>query len=422
MGGESRFLPPTDFTMKELLIEEDSPGLTDVPGFRVSGVACDIRELGNDRLDLALVASTEPCAAAAVFTRNRVRAAPVDLSRELLGRGDAFFGIVANSGNANACTGGQGMTDAKTMGRLAEQGIGAPPGSVFVCSTGRIGRALPMDRVEAGIREAAGSLAATPEQGARAADAILTSDTCRKTVTVRFDYGGKTVTVAGMAKGAGMIEPNMATMLAFIGTDMAAPAPVLQEMLSAGVAESYNAITVDGDMSTNDTVILLANGKSGVALAEGEGELAGKFRQALRKVNDVLAEKIVSDGEKITKVVEVLVTGATGAADAEKVARTIGNSLLVKSSWYGEDPNWGRLASAAGASGAVFDPDRLDLYYNDVPVLAAGTPRRENEARWRDIVRAKRFTVRLDLNAGEGRFRLLATDLTEGYVAFNKTE
>ncbi len=408
--------------MRDMKIQENSPGLSDVPGFRVAGVACDIRGQGDGRLDLALVSSASPCGAAAVFTRNRVAAAPVALSRELLGRGKAFHGIVANSGNANACTGKDGMSDAKTMARLAEQGMGAPPGSVFVGSTGRIGRLLPIDRVEAGIREAVVNLASTPEQGERAADAILTSDTCRKTITVRFEHEGRPVTVAGMAKGAGMIQPDMATMLAFIATDLTAPPAVLQEMLNAAVAASYNAITVDGDMSTNDTAILLANGESGVRLTEGEGELTRKFRAALGAVNDCLAEKIVSDGEKITKVVEVLVTGAADDSDAEKVARTIGNSLLVKTSWYGEDPNWGRLASSAGASGAVFDPERMDLFYNDVPVLSSGVPQPENLARWREIVRRKKFTVRLDLHTGRGSFRLLATDLTEGYVTYNMSE
>ena len=408
--------------MKDLKIDDNSAGLTEVPGFKTAGVACDIRGLGNDRLDLALVVSEAPCTAAGVFTRNVVKAAPVLYSSELLDGDGPFRGIVANSGNANACTGEPGAADARSMAGLAEEACALPAGSLFVCSTGRIGRRLPMDRVETGIRAAARTLASTPEQGERAGDAILTSDTCRKTITARFEHEGKTVTVAGMAKGAGMIEPNMATMLAFVATDIAAPSGVLGKLLSRSVAESYNAITVDGDMSTNDTVLLLANGSSGLELSDLDGALAEKFGGALAAVNDALAGKIVSDGEKITKVVEVAVSGAADAGDAEKAARTIGNSLLVKSSWYGEDPNWGRIVSSAGASGAAFDPGRMDLFYDDVPVLRAGSVLPENQSRWKEVVRSKRFAVRLNLHAGNGTFRLLATDLTDGYVIFNKTE
>ncbi len=408
--------------MEHLTISDDSSGLADVPGFALAGVACDIRGQGTDRLDLAVVFSASPCTAAGVFTRNVVKAAPVTLCRELLERTSDFHGIIANSGNANACVGSQGMTDAKTMAKLVEQGLGVPTGSMFVCSTGRIGRPLPMDRVEAGIKKAVACVESTPEQSERAADAILTSDTRRKTITVRFRHEHNVFTVAGMAKGAGMIEPNMATMLAFVATDLAAPSSLLQGVLDQSVPGSYNAITVDGDMSTNDTVLVLANGKSGVRLEKPSGGLYLKFCQAVRAVNNSLAEKIVSDGEKITKVVELIITGALTDEDAGKVARSIGNSLLVKSSWYGEDPNWGRLASSAGAAGATFDPDKLNLSYGDIPVLVNGVRQEENAARWKEIVRRGRFTVRIDLQAGDGEFRLLATDLTEGYVNFNRSE
>ncbi len=409
--------------MDDMNLEEDSAGLGDVPGFVLAGVACDVRGTGDGRLDLALVASAEPCSAAGVFTRNAVKAAPVLFCAELLELGgEGIHAVVVNSGNANACTGSTGMADAKEMARLTEQAIGTPPGSVLVCSTGRIGRPLPMDRIEKGILEAAARGTEGRGTGEEAARAILTSDTRSKTVTVRFRHDGRTFTVAGMAKGAGMIEPNMATMLAFLGTDLAAPAALLRDALERTVPGSYNAITVDGDMSTNDTVLFLANGRSGVALTGTGDQLHRKFIEAVRLVNMRLAEKIVSDGEKITKVVELRITGALNDEDAEKVAREIGNSLLVKSSWYGEDPNWGRLAASAGASGASFDPQGLEIHYGDVPALLGGDPCPENAAAWKEIVRGRRFTLRINLNAGAGAFRMLATDLSEGYVNFNRSE
>ncbi len=410
--------------MNDIKIEEDSAGLSDVPGFVSAGVACDVRGTGDGRLDLALIASKEPCAAAGVFTRNVVKAAPVLLCTELLerGGGEGIRAILVNSGNANACTGPGGVADAKEMARLAEKAIGAPPGSVLVCSTGRIGRPLPMERIENGIREVALQVTEGAGSGKDASRAILTSDTRPKTVTVRFEHEGRVLTVAGMAKGAGMIEPNMATMLAFLGTDLTVPPTLLRDALDRTVPGSYNAITVDGDMSTNDTVLFLSSGGSGVSLSGTGDELHRRFLDAVRLVNERLAEKIVSDGEKITKVVELQITGARNEGEAEMVAREIGNSLLVKSSWYGEDPNWGRLASSAGASGAVFDPDVLDIFYNDVPALQGGDPCPDNVAAWKAIVREKRFTIRINLHAGEGTFRMLATDLSEAYVAFNRTE
>ena len=410
--------------MDDMKIEVDSGGLGDVPGFVLAGVACDVRGTGDGCLDLALVASADPCSAAGMLTRNAVKAAPVLFCAELLEQsgGEGIHAVVVNSGNANACTGSAGMADAREMARLTENAIGAPPGSVFVCSTGRIGRPLPMERIEKGIQEAAVRATEGRGNGEEASRAILTSDTRPKTVTVRFRHDGRTVTVGGMAKGAGMIEPNMATMLAFVGTDLAAPAALLRDALERTVPGSYNAITVDGDMSTNDTVLFLANGCSGVALTGAGDELHRKFIEAVRLVNMRLAEKIVSDGEKITKVVELRITGALNDEDAERVAREIGNSLLVKSSWYGEDPNWGRLAASAGASGASFDPQGLEIHYGDVPALLGGDPCPENATAWKEIVCGRRFTIHIHLNAGEGAFRMLATDLSEGYVNFNRSE
>jgi len=281
---------------------------------------------------------------------------------------------------------------------------------------------MPMPRILAGLDRVAPSLAATATEGLRAAEAILTSDTRPKTCTARFTAEGRTVTVAAMAKGAGMIQPNMATMLAFLCTDAAAPAAFLREILLAANRRTFNAITVDGDMSTNDTVLLLANGASGLDLASASAETRAIFADAVFQVCDSLAQKIVGDGEKITKVVEVLVRGAATEADAEKVARAIGNSLLVKSSWFGEDPNWGRLLDAAGYARIGLLEEKTDLFYDDTPVLIGGAARDENIPQWKTIVRQPRFRVTLELHLGPGAFRLLASDLTEGYVNYNKSE
>lgn len=410
--------------MDDLSIAENSPGLGDVPGFSLAGVACDIRNDGDlERPDLALIFSEQACTAAGVFTVNAVKAAPVRQCQAVL-LNDRSHGIVANSGNANACTGDGGMADAYEMARLAAKGLGVAPETLFVCSTGRIGERLPMEKIEKGIRETVAHKKTSPEQSQRAAEAILTSDTRAKTITVKFDCGGKTVTVSGMAKGAGMIQPNMATMLAFLATDAAVERELLQDILTEAVRLTFNRITVDGDMSTNDTVLLLANGASGAEIKRDDANTLALFREAVWKVCDFLADKIVSDGEKITKVVEILVGGAVSEADAEKVARAIGNSLLVKSSWYGNDPNWGRLADAAGYSGATFDDRRFDIFYGSIPAVQAGEPVHANRALWKEVVQANRFTITIRLNVpgGEGAFRLLATDLTESYVRFNKSE
>lgn len=402
----------------------DSPGLTDVPGFRVGATGCDIRNKGLDRLDLALIVADAPCAAAGIFTTNDVKAAPVRHGQALLATSASRIrGIVGNSGNANACTSTQGDHDAAAMAQLAAEAVGAPSEAFLVCSTGRIGELLPMAKVAQGLQAAAARLSREATEGVRAAHAILTSDTRPKAVTARLHWEGKVITIAGIAKGAGMIEPNMATMLAFVGTDAAISPAELKAMLKSAADQSFNCVSVDGDMSTNDTVLLLANGVSGVTVgAAAPAALQALFQEALDKVCFALAEKIVGDGEKITKVVSVEIEGARTRSDAEKIARAIGNSLLVKSSWFGEDPNWGRLADAAGYARTGLDESRLDIFYDQIPAVLAGRPLPENKPQWKQIVKAARFTVRLDLHLGAGRFRLLAADLTDGYVNYNKSE
>jgi glutamate N-acetyltransferase/amino-acid N-acetyltransferase len=280
-----------------------------------------------------------------------------------------------------------------------------------------------MAKVAEGIKVSASRLSRDATEGVRSANAILTSDTRPKSVTARFVWEGKTITIAGIAKGAGMIEPNMATMLAFVCTDAAASPAELKTALKSASDQSFNCVSVDGDMSTNDTVLLLASGVSGVSVgASAPAGLRTLFQEALDKVCFALAEKIVGDGEKITKVVSVEIEGARTRADAEKIARAIGNSLLVKSSWYGEDPNWGRLADAAGYARTGLDEAKLDIYYDDVPAVLGGKPLPENKPQWKLVVKAARFAVRLKLNLGDAKFRLLAADLTDGYVNYNKSE
>ncbi|MGJ8649976.1 MAG: bifunctional glutamate N-acetyltransferase/amino-acid acetyltransferase ArgJ [Opitutaceae bacterium] len=401
----------------------DNPGgIADCPGYKTAGVACDIRETGdNQRLDLTIVTADKPCSAAGVFTLNDVCAAPVHVCKEILSSpGIKVSGFVVNSGNANAATAEQGMIDAKEMSAISqlETGIGSP---FLVCSTGRIGRKLPMDKIRAGISAAAAILDSNPESSLKSADAILTSDTRRKVATARFEFEGKTITVAGIAKGAGMIEPNMATMLAFLVTDLEADNKTLKNTLVQACNKTFNRISIDGDMSTNDTVLLLANGKTGLVPNE-DANLLQAFRDAVYLVCDNLAEKIVGDGEKITKLVELIVEGCKSEADAEKVARAVGNSLLVKTSWYGSDPNWGRLADAAGYARVGLKEEIFDIHYDDVPALLSGKPQDSKLSEWKEIVSKKRFRITLNLNQGEGTFRLLTSDLSEAYVNFNKSE
>lgn len=401
---------------------DDSPGLTDTPGFRVAATACDIRGKGDGRLDLALVHSSQPVTAAAVFTRNSVYAAPVKVCREILASNSPLHGVVVNSGNANACTGEQGLFDARTMAARAAEQCQSPAGSMFVCSTGRIGSALPMPAIEQGITAAAARLSSDTAAGLDAARAILTSDTRPKTVTARFAVDGVPVTVAAMAKGAGMIEPNMATMLAFLTTDAAVSTAALQDILAGVTNRTFNRISVDGDMSTNDTVLLLANGHSGVQCDHPGSEAHHLLTEAVHAVCMNLAEKIVGDGEKITKVVRLRVEGAASDGDADRICRAIGNSLLVKSSWYGSDPNWGRLMCAAGYSQTGVSEEKTDLYYNDVAVLTAGKPEWHNREQWRAIVAQRKFSIRLNVHLGSSSAELLTTDLSEAYVNFNKSE
>jgi glutamate N-acetyltransferase / amino-acid N-acetyltransferase len=426
--------------------------LTEIPGsilapqgFRAAGVFCDIKRLGTGKgsdkgkkRDLALIVSDAPATVAGMFTTNQACAAPVKVCVERMKKGRAQA-VVVNSGNANACTGNQGLRDALEMARFTEKALAIPQGSALVGSTGRIGVTLPMDNVRAGIIEAAALLGSTAGHAAQAAEAIMTSDTRSKQVAVEFKVGGKAVRIGGICKGAGMIQPGMsvtgkrpgavplhATMLCFVTTDAAVEAKVLQAALREAVANSFNRITVDGDMSTNDTVLVLANG-----LARnrdfGLGTLDfGLFQAALGHVCLELAKMIVRDGEGVSRFVTVRVNGAKSFADADAAARAVANSPLVKTSWHGGDPNWGRIIAAVGYSPATIVEEKVDIGYSapgsrDVLwSLKRGQPTRATFKALCAAVAPKEFDLHINLNLGRAGALMYVADLTEDYVEFNK--
>ncbi|RYF47661.1 MAG: bifunctional glutamate N-acetyltransferase/amino-acid acetyltransferase ArgJ, partial [Cytophagaceae bacterium] len=327
----------------------------------------------TSRPDIALIYSPQPTVAAATFTTNKVKAAPVRVSLQRL-RSPDVRAIVANAGNANACTGVEGIETAKRMTKATAAALGLKEKQVMVCSTGRIGVPLPIEKIEA-------TIATMPEQisadgSKRAAEAIMTSDTFPKEIAVEFKIAGKTVRIGGIAKGAGMIDPNMATMLCFVSTDAAIEKSALQEALSLSVEQSFNRITIDGDMSTNDTVIALANSLAGHATLQTGTSDFEKFQRALDYVTRNLARLIVEDGEGVTKFVEVHVNGAATFSDARRAAEAVAKSTLVKCAWFGGDPNWGRLMDAIGYSGAKIREEIVDIYYDGVIAVKGGTASR----------------------------------------------
>lgn len=402
---------------------DQSKGLYDCPGYLFSATASDIRDNQSGQLDLALIVgeANQALKAGAVFTQNDVTAAPVDLCKTVLEKSsENIGGIVVNSGNANACTGEAGITDAREMSTSAQVStdIGHP---FFVCSTGRIGRKMPINKIIEGIASCSKQLDSSQENSEAVSKAILTSDTFEKSATVNIDYKGQVLTLSGIAKGAGMIEPNMATMLAFLVTDLDVSHTCLQNGLKKACDKTFNCISIDGDMSTNDSVILLANGHSKLN-PESDPDLLEAFEEAIFEVCDDLARKIVSDGEKITKVVTLDIQGCSSIENAEKVARAIGNSLLVKSAFYGSDPNWGRVVDAAGYARIGLDINKLDLHYDSIPALISGNALEQNCADWKTVVEKDNYTITLNLNQGTAAFQLITTDLSEAYVNFNKSE
>lgn len=387
-------------------------GVTAPHGFRAAGVHCGIKA---DRKDLALIASETLAAAAGMFTTNLVKAAPVLVSQELIQSG-AAQAIVVNSGNANACTGAQGIADTREMAALAARALGIAGEFVLVASTGVIGVMLPMTALREGIPRLPAALS---RDGRDAAEAILTTDAFPKTAAVRLTIKGRPVTIGGMAKGAGMIHPNMATMLGFLTTDAAVSAAGLRQALREAVAGSFNRISVDGDTSTNDTVFLLANGASGGAALREEDEEFPRFTAALTAVAVDLAKQIVRDGEGATKLITVTVRGARTSAEAAQAMQAVMTSPLVKTAIYGGEPNWGRILAAAGRSGAAMAPERTDIWIAGVPVVRGGTGIPGMAAQAAAAMARAEYEILIDLHLGEGSATGWTCDLNEGYVKIN---
>ncbi len=385
-----------------------------VPGFNLSAVAADVKGKGDGRLDLGLIVCESGASVAGVFTKNSMAAAPVLISRERIVSGKAGA-VLVNSGNANCSTGEIGMKDAlRLCRRLGELGK-IPEDQVLACSTGVIGERLPADRMEKVLPNLMESL--SPDGMEPFSRAILTTDTRSKTAVANLTFGDRKVRITGVGKGAGMIAPNMATMLAFVLTDALIPAAELKGMLSAAVDRSFNNITVDGDTSTNDTVLLLSSGVGPRLDVESD---RARFQQSLDEVCFSLAEQIVADGEGTRKVVQISVLGAEDDADAGLAARAVAQSLLVKTALAAADPNWGRLVAAVGYSGAGASPEMLSLDIGEVPVLRNGEPvEKYQELEASEVMQRDRFTIEITLGSGPGRHSILTTDLTEEYVRIN---
>jgi glutamate N-acetyltransferase / amino-acid N-acetyltransferase len=387
--------------------------ITAPAGFRAAAVAAGIKPEGPD---LALLVADRTCAAAAVFTTNQAQAAPVVVSREHLSAGQARA-VVVNAGIANAATGERGVADAREMAAATAQAVGCRPAEVVVASTGVIGLRLPMDKVRAGIVRAASGV--DRDKGAEAARAIMTTDTRPKEARVGFSLGGETVTVGAMAKGAGMIAPNMATMLAFFTTDAAVDAPLLRQALGEAVGVSLNRITVDGDTSTNDMALVLASGAARAPAIREPGAAYDAFRSALTEVSRRIAELIVRDGEGATRIAEVRVEGARDAADADRIARVVADSPLVKTALHGGDPNWGRILAAVGRAGVPVDIDRVDLFLGDVWVAQGGQARDYEERAAHRAMLEDPVRIRVRLGAGEATGWIWTCDFSHGYVDIN---
>ncbi|HEU4323084.1 MAG TPA: bifunctional glutamate N-acetyltransferase/amino-acid acetyltransferase ArgJ [Roseiflexaceae bacterium] len=392
------------------------------PGFRASAVACGLKTssaMAASALDLALVAAEGPCSAAGMFTTNRVKAAPVLYDQEVLAQSAGHIrAVIANAGCANACTGSRGMADARRMAELTAYALRCQPDEVLVLSTGVIGRHLDMEKVTRGIAEVSSPVA---ERGAgAAARAIMTTDTRPKVATRTLTLDGRTVTISGFCKGAGMIHPNMATMLAVVTTDAVLAPETLHTALRAAAERSFNRISVDGDTSTNDTLLLLASGASGI---EPTGDDLRAFTAALTDLCIDLAKQIARDGEGATRLIEIHVTGARDEGQAHTVANSIARSPLVKTAIHGGDPNWGRILAAAGYSGAAIDPDKLLLSFGPqaepLLVVSAGLPVAHDEREASALFRADPVFIRLDLGLGDAAATVWTCDFSAEYVAIN---
>ena len=394
-------------------------GVTAACGFRAAAVFAGIKASNKGRDDMALVASEVPAAATGVFTTNRVKAAPVRVSRAHL-RSPYACAVLLNSGNANACTGPDGIVAAKSLAGTVADALDCGISRVLVCSTGRIGVPLPVEKMAARIPELAARL--SPKNGNAAARAIMTSDTFPKEYAVEVRGPNGTFRIGGMAKGAGMINPNMATMLCLVTTDAKISKGALQNALHVVAEKTFNRITVDGDMSTNDTMLAMANGQAGGPSLKAGSADHSLFVEALEEVCLKLAHMIVEDGEGVSKFVTVQVRGASGLQAARRVAEAIANSTLVKCAWAGNDPNWGRILDAAGYCGVPIREELVDIYYDGVVAVRGGTAAPTPKEKLVAAVTPKKFTITVDLHQGKAFYTVYTTDLTERFVELNLSE
>ena len=403
------------------MIKKIDGGVTAAKGFEAA--AAEARIKYKDRKDMALIYSPVPCAAAGTFTTNVVKAAPVKWDQEIVKHSPSVQAVVINSGIANACTGAEGYGYCEQTAQAAERLLGIPASSVLVASTGVIGMQLPIGRIKDGVALLAGAKADTAEAGLEAAKAIMTTDTKPKYAAAQVEIGGKTVTVGGMCKGSGMIHPNMCTMLGFVTTDAAITKELLQKALSDDVRDTYNMVSVDGDTSTNDTVLLLANGMAENPLIVQEDENYAVFKEALHYVNTELAKKIAGDGEGATCLVEVKVIGAESREQAVMLSKSVITSSLTKAAIYGHDANWGRILCAMGYSGAQFDPERVDLYFESaagrLKIIENGVSTGYSEELATKILSEEYVTAVADIKMGEASATAWGCDLTHEYVNIN---
>lgn len=396
-------------------------GITVVPGFEAAAAAAQIKYEG--RTDMALIYSSVPCVAAGTFTTNVVKAAPVKWDQKIVKQGGAVQAIIVNSGIANACTGEEGMQYCEQTAQTAAEVFGIQKEQVLVSSTGVIGKQLPMEKIQAGIHMLAQAKGNDKLCGAEAAEAILTTDTHKKEAAVQLEIGGKTVTIGAMAKGSGMIHPNMCTMLSFLVTDAVIEKEVLQKVLSEDVEETYNMISVDGDTSTNDTVLFLANGLAqNVSICPGTEEYKA-FAAAVHTVNEQLAKAIAGDGEGATALLEVEVVGAADKEQAKKISKSVVCSNLTKTAVAGHDANWGRILCAMGYAGVSFVPEQVDLFLESaagtIQILSDGVALPYSEEKATEILSEEKVKILADLKLGDGKATAWGCDLTHGYIDIN---
>ncbi len=396
-------------------------GVTAAIGFEAAGVEASIKY--QNRKDMALVYSVKPCTTAGVFTSNVVKAAPVMWDKEVVAHSPYAQAAIINSGIANACTGKQGYECCKQTAQAAAKALAIPADSVLVASTGVIARQLPMDKIAAGVLKLAEAKEDSLQAGLMAAEAIMTTDTISKQAAVTIEVGGKTVTVGGMSKGSGMIHPNMCTMLAFITSDIAISKELLQEALSEDVVDTFNMISVDGDTSTNDTLVVLANGMAGNPEITTKNDDYYKFKEALNYVNTTLAKKMAGDGEGATALFETKVIHAVTKEEARILSRSVISSSLSKAAIYGHDANWGRFMCALGYSGVSFDPEKVDIFFESehgkIQVCQDGMSTDYSEEEATKILSAPAVTVLVDMKMGDAQAAAWGCDLTYDYVKIN---